>query len=182
MTEKSISNFKQDKVEKSKASESSHDAQKLKDTKKTNKPGNIIAIIRIKGCVKLRENFENTLDRLRLKRKYACVLINSSDRNLMGMLKKIRNYVAYGEINDETLAHLIKERGKSIDGNKKEVNINAEEVAKGLMSGKKLSDFGLKNFFRLHPPRGGINSKLQYPKGVLGNHRENINKLVERMM
>jgi hypothetical protein len=41
---------------------------------------------------------------------------------------------------------------------------------------------GIKPFFRLHPPRKGINSKIQYPKGVLGNNKEDINKLIERML
>jgi hypothetical protein len=40
----------------------------------------------------------------------------------------------------------------------------------------------LKGFFRLHPPRKGIKSKLQYPKGVLGDNKESINKLIERML
>ena len=42
--------------------------------------------------------------------------------------------------------------------------------------------FKLKGFFRLHPPRKGINSKLQYPKGVLGDNKKDINKLIERML
>jgi hypothetical protein len=50
------------------------------------------------------------------------------------------------------------------------------------MEGKKLADFKLKGFFRLHPPRKGIDSKLQYPKGVLGNNKKDINKLIERML
>ena len=40
----------------------------------------------------------------------------------------------------------------------------------------------LKPFFRLHPPRGGIKSKIHFPKGVLGNNKEKINDLVERML
>ncbi|MCX8158682.1 MAG: uL30 family ribosomal protein [Candidatus Pacearchaeota archaeon] len=33
----------------------------------------------------------------------------------------------------------------------------------------------------LHPPRGGINSKLHYPKGVLGENKE-IEDLIRRML
>ena len=98
------------------------------------------------------------------------------------MLEKVKYYVAFGPIDNKTLEKLIKERGKSIEGNKKELKVDEGEVAKGLMSGKKLSDFKLKPFFRLHPPRKGINSKLQYPKGVLGNNKNDINKLIERML
>ncbi|KKL95423.1 hypothetical protein LCGC14_1854700, partial [marine sediment metagenome] len=40
----------------------------------------------------------------------------------------------------------------------------------------------LKPFFRLHPPRKGIKSKLHFPKGVLGDNKEKINDLVLRML
>ena len=50
------------------------------------------------------------------------------------------------------------------------------------MKGKKYDELGIKPFFRLHPPRGGIRSKVHYPEGVLGNHKEKINELVERML
>jgi large subunit ribosomal protein L30 len=42
----------------------------------------------------------------------------------------------------------------------------------------------IKPFFRLHPPRGGIDSAKHFgiKKGVLGNNKESINKLIERML
>jgi large subunit ribosomal protein L30 len=40
----------------------------------------------------------------------------------------------------------------------------------------------IKPFFRLHPPRGGINSKEKFPKGSLGDNQEKINELVRRML
>ncbi len=138
----------------------------------------LIAVIRIAGEVKVKPQIFNTLDRMRLRRKYSCVLINSSNKGLMGMLWKIRHSVAYGEINRETLVKLLNARGQEIDKKK----LNSEEAASELMNGKKLGELGFKPFFRLHPPRGGIKSKLQYPKGVLGNNKQDINKLVERML
>lgn len=142
----------------------------------------LIAIIRISGMVKVRKDMEETLSRLRLRRKYSCVIINCNDKNLMGMLDKAKFYTAYGEIDDNLLSKLIKERGESIDGRKKELTVDVDEVIRGLHSGKKLKDYKLKGFFRLHPPRKGINSKLQHPKGVLGNNKKDINKLIERML
>jgi len=76
---------------------------------------------------------------------------------------------------------LIKERSENKEGRKKEIKIDVLEVVSGLKGGKKLSDFGLKEFFRLHPPRKGIKSKLQYPKGVLGKNGK-INELIGRML
>jgi len=146
------------------------------------KGGKLLAVIRISGMVKVRKDIAEGLNRLRLRRKYSCVLINGNNRNLIGILKKVRFYIAYGEIDKDVLVELIKERGKSIDGNNKKVEVDAEKVALELIQEKKLSDFKLKPFFRLHPPRKGIKSKLQYPKGVLGNNSKDINKLIKRML
>ena len=155
---------------------------KEKITEKKSESGKLLAVVRIHGMVQVKYDVDEALNRLRLRRKYACVLVDSTDRTRMGMLKKARFFVAYGEIDENVLIQLIKTRGKSLSGNRKKISVSAEEVAAGLLQGKKLSDFGLKPFFRLHPPRKGINSKLQYPKGALGNHKKNINTLLERMM
>lgn len=144
----------------------------------------LLAVVRISGLVKVREEIENTLSRMRLRKKYTCVLINNSDKTMSGMLKKVKFYVAYGEIDESTLSLLIKNRAridKSNEGHEK-IKINPEEIAKELMNGKSLKQLGLKQFFRLHPPRKGINSKLQYPKGVLGDNKKDINKLIGRMI
>jgi len=139
----------------------------------------LLVVIRISGMVKVKKDIADTLDRLRLRRKYSCILVDSSNKNILGMLEKIKHYVAYGPINKEILVKLIKLRAKAINKNKK---INEEEIAEQLIKGKKLKDLELKPFFRLHPPRKGIKSKFPYPKGVLGNNKEDINKLVERML
>lgn len=142
----------------------------------------LLVVIRISGMVKIKKDVAETLDRLRLRRKYSCVIIDKKMINVMGMINKVKHYIAYGEINKETLEKLINKRAENIKGRKIPVKIKIEEVIEGLMKGKKLKDFGLKEFFRLHPPRKGIKSKLQYPKGVLGNNKEDINKLIERML
>ncbi len=151
---------------------------KMKSEKHAKLDGKLLAIIRISGEVKVKPDVKFTLDRLRLRRKYSCILINASNKGLVGMLKKVRFAVAFGIINTEILSALLKARAKSIENKK----FNPDEAAIELMNGKKLEQLGLKPFFRLHPPRGGINSKLQYPRGVLGDNKENINKLLMRML
>jgi len=116
-----------------------------------------IAVIRITGQVGLKTDINETLYRLRLRKKYVCVLLEPTKENL-GMIKKLRDFIAFGEINEETKKELIKQRGK------------------------KDKDGNLKSFFRLHPPRKGIKSKFHFPKGVLGNHKEKINDLIMRML
>ena len=142
----------------------------------------LVAVVRISGMVKVRKDVAEALDRLRLRRKYACVVVNMNDKNVAGMLKRVKHYITFGEASDEILGKLIKGRGESVDGRKRELKINEKEVISGLKEGKKLLDFKLKGFFRLHPPRKGIDSKLQYPKGVLGDNKKDINKLIERML
>ena len=119
-----------------------------------------------------------TLSRLRLRKKYSCVVMNPN-KEQEGMIKKVKDLVAFGEINKETFEKLLEKRGQLIDKKKK---IDAKKVIEELEKGKKLTDLNLKPFFRLHPPRGGIKSKLHFPKGVLGNHGSKINELVLRML
>lgn len=117
----------------------------------------MICIIRIRGNVGLNKDVAETLNRLRLRRKYSCIVIDPKNEKL-GMVKKVRNFVAFGEISKETYNKLKEKRGKKdIKGN-------------------------LKPFFRLHPPRKGIKSKVHFPKGVLGDNKDKINDLIERML
>jgi len=117
-----------------------------------------IAVIRISGMVKMNKKIEDTLYRMRLRRKYACVVLNGTKENI-GMIKKVDNFVAYGEIDEATYKELVEKRGKKVEGK-------------------------LKPFFRLHPARGGMETKKHFgvDKGVLGNNGKEINKLIKRML
>ncbi len=141
----------------------------------------MIAIVRIKGQINLRGDATENLKRLRLLRKYVCVILPENKIN-NGMIMKARNEVAYGKATEETIKKLIELRGELIDKTKKtDKKKAAEEFLKGKL---KLQELNIKPFFRLHPPRGGIDSKLHIgvKKGVLGDHKEGINKLIERML
>jgi len=114
-----------------------------------------IAVIRIHGRVKLKKDIVETLNRLRIRKKYSCVVFENLTKVELGMIKKVKDFVAYGEISDETYKKLVEKRGGKI-----------------------------KNFFRLHPPRKGIDSKKHFgvKKGVLGNNKSKINDLIKRML
>lgn len=112
----------------------------------------MICVIRIHGRVGLDKKIINTLNRLRLRKKYSCVVLEPTKEN-MGMVRRAENQVAYGELKEDTYKKLVEKRKTKI-----------------------------KNFFRLHPPRGGIKTKLHFPKGVLGNNKDKINDLVLRML
>lgn len=138
----------------------------------------MILIIRISGKVNVPNEIEDALQRLNIHKKYSATILQEN-RDLMLLLRKIRDYIAYGEIKNEVLLELIKKRAQVLDKKKK---VDAEKIVSEL--GKKsLKQLGLKPFFRLHPPRGGIESKKHagVGKGVLGQNKQ-INELVEKML
>lgn len=138
----------------------------------------MILVIRISGMVEVPTTVNDTLSRIRLRRKYAAVLLKETDDNYK-LLNHVRNFVAFGTIDTPTLVELIAQRGQALKGKKIDPAKVATDVEK-----KSLEELGLKPFFRLHPPRGGIKSKLHYPLkgGVLGDNKADINVLVRRML
>ena len=138
----------------------------------------MILVIRISGMVEVPTTVNDTLSRIRLRRKYAAVLLKETDDNYK-LLSHVRNFVAFGTVDSATLVELIAKRGQVMKGKKIDAAKVAAEVEK-----KSLPELGLKPFFRLHPPRGGIKSKLHYPLkgGVLGDNKADINVLVRRML
>ena len=71
----------------------------------------LVAVVRIRGRVNVRGSITETLKRLNLKRVSNCTIIKATD-SYMGMLNKCSNYVAYGEIDPETLGKLMENRAK----------------------------------------------------------------------
>ncbi|PIN90840.1 hypothetical protein COU60_00665 [Candidatus Pacearchaeota archaeon CG10_big_fil_rev_8_21_14_0_10_34_76] len=138
----------------------------------------MILVIRISGIVKVSDKIEESMNRINLRRKYSATLIEDTPENRM-LLTKIRNFVAFGDADDKLLEELIEKRGESTERKK----IDAKEVV-GNLAKKGLKSQGMKPFFRLHPPRGGIDSKKHFgvDKGVLGDHKDKIGNLVRRML
>jgi len=141
------------------------------------------ALIRITGFVGMNSKVEETMSRLRLRKKYVCVIIDENKSETAGMLDKVKNFVAFGDIDEKTLTELVKARGKKIGNAKAKVSeADASKIAKEILAGKNIEKLGIKPFFRLHPARGGINTKLHYPRGVIGNHEDKIKELILRML
>lgn len=138
----------------------------------------MIIVIRISGMVDVPQIVNSLLDNINLRRKYSAILMHETPEN-MKMLNQIRSFVAFGKITNENLLKLVSMRGERSDSKK----IDADAVVKNLDK-KSLREQGLKPFFRLHPPRKGIESKKHFGigKGVLGNNKEHINALLERML
>ncbi len=127
----------------------------------------MIAVVRIHGQVGLSKEIEETLRRLRIREKYNLVFIDEKDSVRFGMVKKSKDYVMYGRIDDSLVQKIIEARGE-LKEKKKKAKKTLENI---------------KPWIRLHPPRGGFkkSTKLPCPKGVLGENKD-IAKYLERML
>ncbi len=150
------------------------------------------AVVQIRGVVKTPREIKDTLKMLRLHHVNHCVLVPDTPA-YMGMIRKVKDFVAYGEVNAETLKEIIENRGR-ITGNVKltdgYISDNSQysgidEFAQALASGQaRLTDIpGIKPVFRLHPPRKGhkTTKRTFQQGGSLGYHGENINNLLYKM-
>jgi len=70
-----------------------------------------IAIIRIRGIPGIRWDIKDTLNMLKLHKKHFCVVIENT-HSMMGMVKKCKDYITWGEISDEVLKELISKRSE----------------------------------------------------------------------
>ncbi len=153
-----------------------------------------IVIIRIRGRAGVRKTVNDTLNMLRLYKQNGCVVVPNNPQYL-GMIRKAKDYITWGEIDEETFTLLLTKRGK-VAGNKplteeylkhhmkEDMKTLVNEVLDGR---KKLKDVpGIKLFFRLSPPakgfeRGGIKKPFSMG-GSLGYRKDKINELIKRML
>jgi len=152
-----------------------------------------LAVVRVRGDVGVRRGVLDALRLLGLTRVNHCVL-TKDDPATLGMLRKVKDVVTWGEVSPEVLAELLRKRGR-LTGDKK---LSDEHVisSTGLSS---IDEFavtfhsgsielkaipGLKKVFRLHPPSKGYEAtKLPFKMGgSLGYRGEKINDLIRRMM
>ncbi len=150
------------------------------------------AIIRLRGSVNTKPEIKDTLKMLRLNQINHCVVVPDTP-NYKGMIQKVKDYVAYGTINADTLALILENRGRIVGGDRLTDEYVAQnsgfksirEFAEALVSGRAaMSDVsGLNPVFRMHPPRKGhAGLKRTFQQGgALGNYGEDISLLVEKM-
>lgn len=141
------------------------------------------AVIRVRGTVGVNERVERTLKLLNLEKPNHCTVIPETD-SYKGMLQKVKDYVTWGEIDDETLKLLVEKKGRKV-GNKA---VDKKEVDKIVELIKKvgIKKSGIKPVFRLAPPRkgyerGGVKKPYKVG-GALGYRGKDINALIRRMI
>lgn len=150
------------------------------------------AIVRLRGRVNRSYNVEHTMKLLRLYKPNHAVVYHA-DGPIEGMLKKVKDAITWGEVDAETVAHLLRKRGELSGDNRltdEYVNENTdygsiEEFAEAVVNGEaKIADIPeIQPVFRLSPPRKGFKS-LKYSvtqNGDLGYRGEKITTLISRM-
>jgi len=109
------------------------------------------AVIRIRGGLNINDQTRDTLKMLNLKKVNHCALVNE-DPSFKGMLKRVENWITWGEVSKE-MEKKLKERG----GDSKIIRLSP-------------------------PSHGFKSTRLHYPKGDLGYRGDKINDLLKRMV
>ena len=150
------------------------------------------AVVQVRGVVNTTHEIKDTLKMLRLHPVTHCVLVPDTPAYL-GMIRKVKDFVAYGEVDAGTLATLLRTRGR-LTGDEKLTDeyvrahtpyADIDEFAAALCSGEtSFRDLvEIKPVLRLHPPRKGYKTiKRTFQQGgALGYYGPQINDLLYKM-
>ena len=149
-------------------------------------------VVRIKGTVNIPTWAKTTLANLNLDKKFRATLV-AENLETLGMLRKVKDIVAWTSVDADFIKELLERRGK-ISGYKPLTKGNLpkgfesiEELATAIAQNKtsmsKLKN-SIKPWFALAPPKGGFKQKTKKhfsQDGVLG-HNEQLVQLVRNML
>jgi len=173
MTKKTKS--KQEKTSETKVSDGVRKAKKVSD-----KSGNKILVIRVRGNINLTHEVRKTFEMLNLYNKNGCVVIEDTS-SMMGMVKKVKDYVTWGEITEENHKKLIEKKADLYKGRTEDSKSKIKYNKYFAYNKKKY-----KKFIRLSPPENGFGRKgikISFSKGGTTGYRgEKINDLLKRMI
>ena len=148
-------------------------------------------VVRIRGTVNIPYWANNTLDNLNLDKRFRATVIPENPQSL-GMLRKVKELVAWTSADAAIIKELLEKRGKRT-GFKPITNSDLpegyktiEELASAIADDKlTLSKLGsIKPWFALNSPRGGFKrkTKTQYSQdGILGEDK-GLADIVKRML
>jgi large subunit ribosomal protein L30 len=152
-----------------------------------------IFAVRVRGSISAQREAKETLEMLHLDKTNFAVIIDNRP-SYLGMLKRVQAYTTWGEPSKETVALVLKERGK-LAGDKKITEEymqktgfkSFDDLAEAIVNGK--VEYGklpnIRPLFRLRPPTKGYKGKIKksYSAGGEAGYRgEKINELLKRMV
>jgi large subunit ribosomal protein L30 len=137
------------------------------------------AVIRIRGEIKTKPDVRKAFETLNLNRVNHMSIWPETKSNYRA-IKKVEGYATFGNVNEEVLGMILEKRGNFEEGT------DAKKAFAALKSGKSANEAGIKNCFRLSPPRKGHARKGIKKSfnlgGALGERREAINDLILKMI
>ena len=150
------------------------------------------AVVKVRGTISAQREARETLEMLRIPKTNNAILIDNRP-SYMGMLYRVQNYVTWGEVSKETVAMLLKERGRLAGGKKltdeaveamgyKSIDALAAAIASCKVEFQKLPN--VQPVFKLRPPSKGFKGKTKksYAAGGEAGYRgEKISELIKRM-
>lgn len=154
---------------------------------------NSILVIRIRGYASTPWNIQETLEMLRLPRRFNAMVYPYTE-SIRGMLIKVQPYVTWGELNEEG-AEILISKLRTVNHNKvdnefikKYFSLEKSEFVKKIAEGEiKINKYSslLSLPIKLRPPSGGFKGKVSKPyknKGEFGYRGIEINNLLKRMI
>jgi large subunit ribosomal protein L30 len=148
-------------------------------------------VVRIKGTVNVRQQAKKTLNGLNLDKRFRATIVPESAEYL-GMLRKIKDEVAWTKADASIVKELLEKRGRKsgyrpitepdLPKEYNSIDDLASAIADNKVTMSKLG--GIKPWFALSPPKGGFKrkTKTQYMQdGILGEDGE-LAQLVKRML
>lgn len=148
-------------------------------------------VVRIKGTVNIPSWAKTTLDGLNLDKRFRATLVPETAESL-GMLKKVKDIVAWSKADVNMVKELLEKRGRKtgykpltkadLPKEYKSIDDLAAAIADNKVAMSKVE--GIKPWFALSPPKGGFKrkTKRQYTQeGVLGDDKE-LAGIVKRML
>lgn len=146
----------------------------------TNASNRQLAAIRIRGLTMVNTKIQDTMKMLRLYKSNFCTVLPNTPI-YAGMLKKAKDYITWGEIDDETFKMLVEKRGEEFNGRETDSKSKIKYNDFVVINNKRI-----KRYFRLNPPRKGFGRKgikhTFQQGGALGYRGEAINDLIKRMV
>jgi len=140
----------------------------------------MLAAIRLKGLIGVKSNIADTLNMLRLYKTNYCCVLNGTPL-YEGMLKTAKDFITWGEIDEDTFNQLVSKRGEDFKGSETDRRGKIKYNDFMLVDNRKI-----KKYFRLNAPRKGLGKKgLKHTfreGGALGYRGDKINDLIKRML
>ena len=163
------------------------------DKKENPKPVETYCLIRIRGAHGMNRKIMNTLNLLNLPKVNHATIVRTTP-SIRGMIQKVKDYIAYGPISEESIYNLLNKRALLMgqkpltDDHVRFATVyeSVKDLSKAIHDGKiKIQEIkDLKPVFRLHPPRGGYPGSIKksyQAGGALGNLGDKINIYLKKM-